>query len=78
MHQLFHSIRHQRGIMRRSLDLAASRAETYNKRRVWNISSTATGDGVAEMLHVLVGYIRDTGIDIRWLVMAVSVVHRAD
>jgi len=25
---------------------------------------------VAEMLHVLVGYIQDTGIDIRWLVMA--------
>ena len=38
-------------------------------RTVWNISSTATGGGVAEMLHVLVGYIQDTGIDVRWLVM---------
>lgn len=37
---------------------------------MWNISSTATGGGVAEMLQVLVGYIQDTGIDIRWLVMA--------
>jgi trehalose synthase len=38
-------------------------------RTVWNISSTAVGGGVAEMLHVLVGYVEDLGIPIRWLVI---------
>ena len=36
---------------------------------VWNVNSTASGGGVAEMLHVLVGYIRGTGVDARWVVM---------
>src|SRR5215467_12459527 len=31
-------------------------------RTVWNVNSTATGGGVAEMLQVLVGYISDLGI----------------
>lgn len=53
------------------LHLAAiAAAQRLTGRTVWNISSTATGGGVAEMLHVLVGYIQDTGIDIRWLVIA--------
>ena len=39
-------------------------------RTVWNINSTAAGGGVAEMLEVLVGYIRDAGIDIRWDVIS--------
>ena len=38
-------------------------------RTVWNFSSTAAGGGVSEMLHVLVGYIQDVDVDIRWLVM---------
>jgi trehalose synthase len=38
-------------------------------RVVWNVNSTASGGGVAEMLRVLVGYIRGAGIDSRWLVM---------
>jgi trehalose synthase len=33
---------------------------------VWNVSSTAVGGGVAEMLRVLVGYILDADVDIRW------------
>ncbi len=37
---------------------------------VWNVSSTATGGGVAEMLQVLVGYTLDANVDIRWLVMS--------
>jgi trehalose synthase len=37
---------------------------------VWNVSSTAAGGGVAEMLQVLVGYTLDANIDIRWLVMS--------
>jgi trehalose synthase len=38
-------------------------------RTVWNVSSTARGGGVAEMLHTLVAYAAGTGIDIRWLVI---------
>ena len=36
---------------------------------MWNVSSTAIGGGVAEMLQVLVGYSRDVGIDARWTVL---------
>jgi len=32
---------------------------------VWNVSSTAVGGGVAEMLHALVGYVEDLGITTR-------------
>ena len=37
--------------------------------RVWNISSTAAGGGVAEMLHMLVGYSIGSGVDARWIVI---------
>ena len=37
--------------------------------KVWNISSTAHGGGVAEMLQLLCGYARDAGADTRWLVI---------
>jgi len=37
---------------------------------VWNVSSTADGGGVAEMLHVLVGYILNAGVDVRWVVLS--------
>jgi trehalose synthase len=36
---------------------------------VWNVSSTAAGGGVAEMLHGLIGYARGIGFDSRWLVL---------
>ena len=36
---------------------------------VWNLNSTASGGGVAEMLHVLVGYVRGSGIDSHWIVI---------
>jgi trehalose synthase len=36
---------------------------------LWNINSTATGGGVAEMLPSLLGYARGSGIDTRWLVI---------
>jgi trehalose synthase len=39
-------------------------------RTVWNVNSTATGGGVAEMLQVLVGYVNDLGIPIGWLVIS--------
>jgi trehalose synthase len=38
-------------------------------RTIWNVNSTATGGGVAEMLQVLVGYSRGLGLDVRWLIM---------
>src|SRR5215831_11046096 len=37
--------------------------------RIWNVNSTATGGRVAEMLQVLVGYVKDLGIPIGWLVI---------
>lgn len=38
-------------------------------RVLWNVNSTASGGGVAEMLRVLVGYIRGAGIDSQWQVI---------
>src|SRR5262249_26362447 len=38
-------------------------------RTIWNVNSTATGGGGAEMLQVLVGYITDLGIPVGWLVI---------
>ena len=36
---------------------------------IWNVNSTATGGGVAEMLQVLVGYVSELEIPIGWLVI---------
>jgi trehalose synthase len=41
-------------------------------RRVWNVSSTAHGGGVAEMLTTLLAYARGAGVDARWEVIAGS------
>ncbi len=38
-------------------------------RTIWNVNSTATGGGVAEMLQALVGYVNDLEIPIGWLVI---------
>ncbi|MFW2381795.1 MAG: glycosyltransferase [Acidimicrobiales bacterium] len=38
-------------------------------RRVINVNSTAAGGGVAEMLHVLLGYVVGSGIEASWLVI---------
>ena len=38
-------------------------------RTLWNISSTAVGGGVAEMLYVLLGYVEGEGIASRWMVV---------
>lgn len=38
-------------------------------REVWNVSATASGDGVAEMLSALLGYGHIAGIETRWLVL---------
>ncbi|HKO92300.1 MAG TPA: glycosyltransferase [Polyangiaceae bacterium] len=36
---------------------------------IWNVSSTARGGGVAELLHSLVAYARGAGVDCRWAVI---------
>ncbi len=38
-------------------------------RAVWNISSTAVGGGVAEMVRTLLAYARGAGVDARWAVI---------
>jgi trehalose synthase len=43
--------------------------ERLGGRTIWNVSSTAVGGGVAEMLQVLVGYVQDLDIAIRWVVI---------
>ncbi len=51
------------------LAVAASSRILLQGRTVWNVNSTAAGGGVAEMLQVLVGYIRGVGIATHWLTM---------
>ena len=51
------------------VDSAAEVERQIGGARVWNISSTATGGGVAEMLRLLVGYADGAGIDARWVVI---------
>lgn len=51
--------------------MTAHRAATaLAGRTVWNVSSTATGGGVAEMLRSLLGYVAGAGVRTRWLVLA--------
>ena len=50
--------------------VAAAAAAALQGRAVWNFNSTASGGGVAEMLEVLVSYIRGADIDIHWHVVA--------
>jgi trehalose synthase len=40
--------------------------ELFVGQTIWNVSSTAVGGGVAEMLQTLVGYVQDLDVDIRW------------
>jgi len=39
-------------------------------RVIWNVNSTASGGGVAELLRTLLGYSRGSGVDARWLVVS--------
>jgi trehalose synthase len=55
---------------RGDLQAAAARArDRLSGRVVWNVSATAEGGGVAEMLHTLLAYGRGAGVDTRWLVL---------
>ncbi|MGH2686672.1 MAG: glycosyltransferase, partial [Actinomycetota bacterium] len=54
-----------------SLEEQAARMMTLlGERTIWNVNSTATGGGVAEMLPVLVGYAKGAALDVRWAVMS--------
>jgi len=52
------------------LSLIDRAAAALYGRVIWNVNSTATGGGVAELLRTLLGYSRGGGIDARWLVLS--------
>lgn len=56
-------------LLREGRVLAERLRKQVASRVVWNVSSTAAGGGVAEMLHRLVGFARGLGLDARWLVI---------
>src|SRR5438270_250351 len=51
------------------LAMAAKAREELAGRTIWNVSSTAAGGGVAEMLHRLVRYASGAGVSSRWVVI---------
>ncbi len=50
-------------------EMAATARRELDGVTVWNVNTTSSGGGVAEMLKVLVGYCLDVGIDVRWSVI---------
>jgi len=56
-------------VVRQHLALAAAARERFYGRAIWNLSSTARGGGVAEMLAALLPYVRGVGVDMVWLVV---------
>ncbi|MCD9197941.1 glycosyltransferase [Aeromicrobium wangtongii] len=48
---------------------AAIARRILDGRVVWNVSATASGGGVAEMLTTLLAYTRGAGVETRWLVL---------
>ena len=51
------------------LSAAARLREGLSGRTIWNVNSTATGGGVAEMLQVLVGYALGLDVPVHWAVL---------
>lgn len=52
------------------LSSAAEEARDLTRGRVvWNLSATAQGGGVAEMLQTLLGFVQGVHVDTRWLVL---------
>jgi len=54
----------------RLAELAARAKALLNGRTIWNVNTTASGGGVAEMLQSLLGYTRGAQVDTRWVVVA--------
>lgn len=50
-------------------EVAATLQQKLGGHVIWNVSSTAQGGGVAEMLRALLGWARGVGMDARWLVI---------
>ena len=50
-------------------DAVQTAKRVLGSRVVWNVNSTASGGGVAEMLQVLLSYVSGIGVDIRWTVL---------
>ena len=48
---------------------ARSAIAALDGNAIWNVSSTAHGGGVAEMLYLLLGYAKGVGVDARWMVI---------
>lgn len=49
--------------------VAAEARSRFRGRAIWHVNSTARGGGVAELLRTLLPYVRDAGIDTRWVVL---------
>ncbi len=60
------------GEYRMLLELIDRGTTALARRVVWNINSTASGGGVAELLRPLLGYARGGGVDARWKVITGS------
>lgn len=56
-------------VVRRVREMAAGMQARAAERVIWNVSSTAVGGGVAEMLPRLLSYVRGMGVDARWVVI---------
>ena len=54
---------------RSSPTASAAARELLGQRTVWNVSSTAKGGGVVELLLPLIGYAKGAGVDARWAVI---------
>lgn len=67
IHQLAPFVGSER--VEQALAAAAKIRDWLGGRTIWNISSTAVGGGVAEMLVPLLSYSRSLGVRIRWLVI---------
>jgi trehalose synthase len=60
------------------LELIDRSARTLSGRVIWNVNSTATGGGVAELLVPLLGYARGAEVDARWVVISGGGDHARD
>jgi trehalose synthase len=49
--------------------LVEASRQAFQGRTVWNVSSTAAGGGVSEMLHRFVRYAKGAGVSCRWVVI---------
>lgn len=56
-----------------TVERIVKRAEAMQRRlgpiTIWNVNSTASGGGVAEMLRSQLRYVRGLGVDTRWVVL---------